>query len=158
MKVGNGILLRSEKYVQAHDFVEMNITNYLNHSVEIESIFETIKQLAELLDIEKTVTIIFENKMANLIHQIVPLLQSMNEEKSKEFIIECYKRAITMEMFDCAAQLLYLNELLIVRNTAIVMPYVLDSIEKSSFFMEAKLAILKQFYPYIQFYHVDVLV
>ena len=74
MKGGGGIVLRSEKYVQAHDFVEMSITSYLNHSAEIESIFETIKQLTELLDIEKTVTIIFENKMASLIHQIVPLL------------------------------------------------------------------------------------
>ena len=46
-----GIVLKSEKYVQAHDFVEMNITNYLNHLIEIETIFETIRQLAELLDI-----------------------------------------------------------------------------------------------------------
>jgi len=152
-----------EKYLKLFDIMELQLLNYEKKKTTAESVVSLLIALidmTDLKDIERVVALFMELDKVDLVLTSIYNLATENkfENLKEELIILSYLEALSRGWLHICMQVMIIYPDILIYNDDRVLGPLIDSLKSSSFQMDTKLAMIKQFLPKIKFQHIDMLV
>jgi hypothetical protein len=136
---------KNEKYLKATDFMEIQIHNVLNGQASFTELAKIVLSLIDIIDLERTVTILFESDMQEVLFTSVQLMswrESLREYR-ESLILKMFVESISRQQLHYSLRILAQFKNLIMININNVLPSLLQSLRDSPYYMDVKLSMVQ---------------
>jgi hypothetical protein len=125
--------------------MEIQIHNVLNGQASFTELAKIVLSLIDIIDLERTVTILFESDMQEVLFTSVQLMswrESLREYR-ESLILKMFVESISRQQLHYSLRILAQFKNLIMININNVLPSLLQSLRDSPYYMDVKLSMVQ---------------